>query len=275
MITGSPPARTTLEMTDTRYLTLPARFENIPTIALFVAEAARAAGMNEAEVFHCQMAADEACTNIVEHAYGDDEVGVVEVTVTVRPGRLTVRVVDYGEAFDPSDVPAPSFSGDVENLQPGGIGLHLMRSLMDDVRFSFGPDRNQLIMEKVASGAGDGPAAAAIPVRTPAPGIGIVSPQGRLDAVRSPELERTFADLLDGGRPWLIVDFSDVSFISSRGLKALVSAWRGAGEGGGDLALCAMSDRIRDVLDTVGFSRLFTIHRTCDDALADFRSRSA
>jgi serine/threonine-protein kinase RsbW len=273
MTTGSPPVQTIAKMTDTRYLTLPARFENIPTIALFVAEAARAAGMSEAEAFHCQMAADEACTNIVEHAYGDDKAGVIEITVTVRPGRLTVQIVDYGEGFEPSDVPTPAFSGDVESLQPGGIGLHLMRQLMDDVRFSFGPDRNQLIMEKYASEERD-EAAVGMPIRTPAPGIGVVAPQGRLDAIRSPELERAFAELLDDGRHWLIVDFSDVSFISSRGLKALVTAWRGASEDGGGLALCAMPERIQDVLDTVGFSRLFTVHRTCDDALADFETRS-
>lgn len=264
-----------LEMTDTRYLTLPARYENIPTIALFVAEAAQAAGMSDAEVFHCQMAADEACTNIVEHAYGDDETGVIEVTVIVRPGRLTVRVVDYGEAFDPSGVPTPSFSdNDVENLQPGGIGLHLMRQLMDDVRFSFGPDRNQLIMEKRASEARL-ESVGAMPVRTPAPGIGVVTPHGRLDAARSPELERALAGLLDAGHRWLIVDCADVSYISSRGLKALISAWRRASDCGGGLALCAMPVRIQDVLDTVGFSRLFTIHRTCDDALADFKARDS
>jgi serine/threonine-protein kinase RsbW len=274
MTTGSLPVQTIAKMTDTRYLTLPARFENIPTIALFVAEAARAAGMSEAEVFHCQMAADEACTNIVEHAYGDEKAGVIEITVTVRPGRLTVQIVDYGEGFDPSDVPTPSFSGHVESLQPGGIGLHLMRQLMDDVRFSFGPDRNQLIMEKYASEERD-EAAVGMLVRKPAPGIGVVAPQGRLDATRSSELERAFAGLLDDGRHWLIVDFSDVSFISSRGLKALVTAWRGASEDGGGLALCAMPDRIRDVLDTVGFSRLFAVHRTCDDALADFETRSS
>lgn len=274
MALDSLQSRATLEMTDTRYLTLPARFENVPTIALFVAEAARAAGLNDTETFHCQMAADEASTNIVEHAYGEEKAGVIEITVTVRPGRLTVRIVDYGEPFDPLGVPTPSFSGDVENLQPGGIGLHLMRQLMDDVRFSFGPDQNQLIMEKYASEP-DGNGAKDFPVRTPAPGIGVVLPKGRLDASHSPALEHALAELLEDGQCWLIIDFAEVSYISSRGLKALITAWRGASESGGDLALCAMPARIQNVLDTVGFSQLFTIHRTCDDALADFRTRSS
>jgi anti-anti-sigma factor len=187
---------------------------------------------------------------------------------------LTVRIVDYGRPFDPSGVPTPSFSGDVESLQPGGIGLHLMRQLMDDVRFSFGPDQNQLIMEKRASEPSED-ASGGIPVRTPAPGIGVVAPKGRLDASHSPALEYALAGLLEDGQRWLIIDFEDVSYISSRGLKTLITAWRGASESGGDLALCAMPARIQNVLDTVGFSQLFTIHRTCDDALADFRTRSS
>jgi anti-anti-sigma factor len=57
-----------------------------------------------------------------------------------------------------------------------------------------------------------------------------------------------------------------VSYISSRGLKTLVSSWRRAGDAGGNLVLFGMVSRVSSVFDTVGFTSLFDIYETLDDA---------
>jgi serine/threonine-protein kinase RsbW len=60
-------------MAEVRRLTVRGRYDCIPGITSFVGEAASAAGLNDDEAFHCRMAVDEACTNIIEHAYGGED----------------------------------------------------------------------------------------------------------------------------------------------------------------------------------------------------------
>jgi anti-sigma regulatory factor (Ser/Thr protein kinase) len=132
-------------------LTVPGRFEHLAQIAEFVTQAAREAGLTDDDVFHVEMAVDEACSNVIEHAYADTA-GEIDLTCFIPEyGRLDVVIHDHGEPFDPEAVPEPKV-GDgagLEAMQEGGLGLYFMRKLMDDVRFSFSPgDGNTLYMVK-------------------------------------------------------------------------------------------------------------------------------
>ncbi len=255
-------------MADVRRLTVPGRYENIPLITSFVGEAAAAAGLNEAGQFHCQMAADEACTNVIEHAYGGEGIGDIEVICTVEPGVCQIEVLDQGRPFDPSTVPEPPIGANLEDLKPGGIGLYLMRRVMDEVRFEFGEKGNRLVMVKRQTPIVEAAMQDSLRVEHPAAGVAVLIPTGRLDSSAAPVLEQTLRRLLDEGYIWLVVDMEQVTYISSRGLKALVGAWRQAGQKGGNLVLCALQPAIYETVDTVGFTRLFTITERRDEALA-------
>lgn len=136
-------------MSKERHLTVRGRYENVPAVVQFVVEAAKEAGFDEKGVFHCQMSVDEACTNIIEHAYGGQDKGDIEATVQIEPGVLTITLVDHGEPFDPTSVPEPSINtDDPSKIKTGGLGLHLMRKVMDEITFSFGDERNTLVMVK-------------------------------------------------------------------------------------------------------------------------------
>lgn len=105
--------------------------------------------------------------------------------------------------------------------------------------------------------------------------IWIVEPSGRIDAERAPEMDTQLQALLSVGNARLVVDFTQVSYISSSGLKALLVALRGARQAGGDLKLCGMNERVRDVFDLSGFDKVFAIYRSEDEAVAAFdRSRT-
>ncbi|GJM42812.1 MAG: anti-sigma factor antagonist [Ardenticatenaceae bacterium] len=90
-------------------------------------------------------------------------------------------------------------------------------------------------------------------------GIWLVGVNGRLDQTLNPELERQLMALLDDGKSKLIVDFTQVSYINSGGLRALVTGWRKAQQQAGDLVLCGLNGRIQEVFDMVGFDQLFKI----------------
>jgi len=98
----------------------------------------RTASWNDDEVYHVQMAVDEACSNVVEHAYGPSWQGDIDLTCCIQDqGDLVVSIRDNGKPFDPSAVPEPPIGADLESLPEGGLGLYFMRRLMDQVTFHF------------------------------------------------------------------------------------------------------------------------------------------
>jgi serine/threonine-protein kinase RsbW len=118
-------------------MTFPGRFESLAEIGGFVSQAARAAGFDTTAVYAVEMAVDEACTNIIEHAYGGEGRGVIEINCRVQGDELTVTLRDYGHPFDPARVPEPDINAGLEERREGGLGLYLMRKLMDEVHFDF------------------------------------------------------------------------------------------------------------------------------------------
>lgn len=123
----------------------PGRFDSLSRICKFVVGAAGAAGLGEEAVCAVEMAVDEACTNIIEHAYGGEGRGDIECTCQINQDKLTVKLRDYGCPFDPSNVPEPNISAALEDREEGGLGLYLIRRLMDEVHFEFTPDSGNVL----------------------------------------------------------------------------------------------------------------------------------
>lgn len=134
-------------------LVFPGRFDSLAAISEFVGRAAEAAGLHERAVYAVQMAVDEGCTNIIEHAYGGQGRGDIEITWRVSPDKLTVILRDYGRPFDPTSVPSPDLETSLKERNARGLGLYLIRRLMDEVEFEFRPDSgNVLTMVKYKRG---------------------------------------------------------------------------------------------------------------------------
>jgi len=100
--------------------------------------------------------------------------------------------------------------------------------------------------------------------------IVILAPQGRLDITNSGDLEKKLLSLIDIGEKQFILDFRNLIYISSNGLRALlVGAKRLKGEGG-TIVLCSMAEQIKEVFDCAGFSSIFKIYSTDTEALEAF-----
>ncbi len=127
---------------------IPARYAEVAGACAFCATAAEDAGLSEHAAFHVQMAVDEACTNIIEHAYGAENRGTISVVCRVEPGELVVILRDTGKHFNPESVPLPRLGSLLEDTEVGGLGLYFMRQVMDEVRFKFTPEGNELTMVK-------------------------------------------------------------------------------------------------------------------------------
>jgi serine/threonine-protein kinase RsbW len=117
------------------HTTFPARFEFLDEIRDLVAEVAREGGFSEKEVYSLQLAADEAASNIIEHAYAGITNASLDVTCNCEGDELIITMRDNGKPFDPSKVKQPNLKADLSERQIGGLGMYLMRKLMDDVRY--------------------------------------------------------------------------------------------------------------------------------------------
>jgi serine/threonine-protein kinase RsbW len=144
-----------------RVLTVPGRYKEIKRICEFVAAGAAQAGFDENTIFHMELCCDEASTNIIEHAYGEEGVGSIVISYEVSEDDFTIVMRDNGVAFDPGSVPPPPAIANQDasaeeltnQMRIGGLGLHFIRNLMDEVHFtSGGRQGNKLVMVKKLKG---------------------------------------------------------------------------------------------------------------------------
>lgn len=131
-----------------RTLTVPGRYDRLAQICKFVADGATVAGLSESESSHCQLAVDEACTNVIEHGYRGEDRGQIAVTCETNPGELIITIRDYARRFDPNGVPEPKLDANLDDMRIGGLGLYFMRQVMDAVEFSYEGDGNKLVLVK-------------------------------------------------------------------------------------------------------------------------------
>ena len=136
--------------------TFSAQYENLAAIDQFVADAAERAGFDSCTVYQVQLAVDEACSNIIEHAYGGEGDGIIQCSRRIEDGALTIVLRDYGEPFDPASVPEPDLEAGLEERSEGGLGLYFIFQIMDEVTFNFdAQDGNMLTLVKRKETCGD------------------------------------------------------------------------------------------------------------------------
>jgi len=121
---------------------------NLEKVANFVIEAAEQAGLSDHEMFEVQMAVDEACTNVIQYAYGG-EAGDVGITCEYDGECFRVTIQDHGKPFDPDSIPEPDLSSPIQERRVGGLGVFFMRKLMDEIHFELDDaEGNRLTMVK-------------------------------------------------------------------------------------------------------------------------------
>lgn len=126
----------------------PGRFESLEKISRFVQKAAKQAGLGEEAAYSVELAVDEACSNIIEHAYRGEDIGEIECTCEVSSSGIKITISDYGNPFDPGKVPKPDLISPIEKRKKGGLGLFFIDQMMDYAQFEFTTEKNTLTMIK-------------------------------------------------------------------------------------------------------------------------------
>jgi serine/threonine-protein kinase RsbW len=130
-------------------LQVPSSTENLALIREFVTTVGQQAGMTEAEIGKIELAVDEACANVIEHAYGHDSSKEVIIRANIDDDAITFWIVDTGKGFDPTQIAQKELEKLIQERKDGGLGLRLIKKLMDEVQYEIVPgQKNELRMIK-------------------------------------------------------------------------------------------------------------------------------
>jgi serine/threonine-protein kinase RsbW len=99
-------------------------------------------------LYAVNLALDEVVTNVVRHGFEDPAGQEIVALVTAHPGEITTEVFDAGRAFDPLAVPPPNLEAPLSERSLGGLGIHLIRSLMDGIEYRRENGKNVLTLRK-------------------------------------------------------------------------------------------------------------------------------
>ena len=113
-------------------LTFPSDPRYMKMVRALVAAAAEMMGFGEPDINFICLAANEACTNIIRHAYDDDYTKSIELHLETHADRLEITLRDEGRHTSPANIKPR----DLEDIKPGGLGVHFIREIMDEVTYT-------------------------------------------------------------------------------------------------------------------------------------------
>jgi serine/threonine-protein kinase RsbW len=123
--------------------TLPGNPDAVPGLIDSVENWLDGAGVPPGEIARLMVAFDELVSNIAHHGGG-----TIDLKIAIDNRTLTATLADDGPRFDPLSLPAPDTDLGVDDRPVGGLGIYLVREMMDEVRYDYGEGRNKLTFRK-------------------------------------------------------------------------------------------------------------------------------
>ena len=130
---------------------LPADSGNLDIIRKFIAGISENMGFNDEEVYKIELAVDEACANVIKHAYltNSKREPIINIEAQEKNDRIEIVISDKEKGFDPSKVKKPEIEEYMKKMKRGGLGIYLIKELMDKVSFRIKAGvRNEVRMVK-------------------------------------------------------------------------------------------------------------------------------
>lgn len=129
-------------------LSIPSQTERLNDVREFVSGLARTHGFSEDDINKITIAVDEACTNIIKHGYNYSPDQQIDVEIVRTGNDFEIVISDKGKQFDPGSIQTPDMKDYFQHYRRGGLGVFLMKKIMDKVEFDLHRDRNVLRMIK-------------------------------------------------------------------------------------------------------------------------------
>ncbi|WP_395741540.1 anti-sigma factor antagonist [Prosthecobacter sp.] len=208
--------------------------------------------VNAADVSALHLALEEIVTNVITHGYGCDASRPFTVCLEmISADRIRAVVTDDAPAYDPLARPEVDTQLPLEARPVGGLGVHLVKKLMDVCQYEHRDGKNVFSIErKLSSGAGS---AATMHIATSRlESSATLSLSGRLDGLSSPELEQQVGALIASGVHTLVFDLANLEYVSSAGLRVFIIAAKKLKGSGGAAQFTALTPAVREVFHVSG-----------------------
>ena len=130
---------------------LKSNLSELDTLCQNLEEFGKKIGLSKKLIFEINLALDELFTNIISYGFNDEEEHVIKVTLSPDNEELCLCIEDDGIPFNPSDFETSDVACSVENCKVGGLGIHIIRKLMDEICYQRTDDKNILTLKKSLS----------------------------------------------------------------------------------------------------------------------------
>lgn len=134
-------------MDQTFAMTIGSDIAEIPAVSARLGEGMGACGFSPEEVLDTQLAVEEVITNIIVHGYRKPG-GEIHLSGHFTGNHIKIRITDTARRFDPLSIPEPDLDSDIEERRVGGLGIYLVRQVMDSISYRYENGKNVLTMEK-------------------------------------------------------------------------------------------------------------------------------
>lgn len=233
--------------------------DEITRIAQFIDELGMSLQLPSSITMSVNLAIEEAISNIIHHGYPANKEGEITLLTSVAPGILTARIIDNGISFDPTERNTDAdniISLDQQLTQ--GLGLFLIRRTMDKVEYHSTESQNELTLIKKID-MDFKPEASLKTNICKIEEVTILTIEGRLDTANSNDFNVVISPLLSMPTPNIIINVEGLLYISSSGLRSLITLQKCVRQHQGVLVIEAMRPEILKIFDMTGCSSLFTI----------------
>ena len=132
----------------TRRLLLQNKIEQVSQLPAFVEDAVKASKLAPEMADSLNLALEEAVVNVINYAYPEGTVGDVIIDAAVTESAIAFTIIDNGKPFDPTASAEVDINAGVEDRPVGGLGIHLVRQIMDEVRYERRGEKNVLLLTK-------------------------------------------------------------------------------------------------------------------------------
>ena len=133
-------------------LKIPSVTENLHLIRDFTIKIAQKAGFDDERQEQIALAVDEACTNVIKHAHNFNARRLIDILISVDAKKIQITITDKGRGFNINEVKDPDLKKYAQESRHGGLGIYLIKTLMDDVQYDFKPGiKNQVQLTKFIS----------------------------------------------------------------------------------------------------------------------------
>lgn len=217
------------------------------------------------------VALDEFLHNTIVYGFTGRKGGEVSVEVELSGDRVTVTLTDDGTPFDPLGMATPETAPSVAEQRIGGLGIHLVRRMMDEVSYYRRTERNVVVLVKLLADGMQVGQRGGMPmdVSTRAQqDVTIIAFKGNLDSNTSPQAQQALDGMLAAGGQKIVIDFTALDYISSAGLRVLLGAAKRLHGSGGALRLFGLNETVREVFEISGFSKILSVQASEAEALA-------